>query len=221
VSSALAAAHPMHELRGALAALDLGLSLVERGQEVAQCSDGLRVQLDRALEALEEIDALRNGEPRRRDAALVDLTAIIGARAVAWSQLAPAYGAAVRFRWRAGRVCLRGDLTDLLQALDNLIGNALEHGGGRVLVDGERRGSRVRITISDGGAGLRVSPKELVEAPESSARGHGLAIARNAVESLGGTISASVSSGSAAVVVELPLELPVEAQPARAASRAA
>jgi signal transduction histidine kinase len=219
VSGGREVVHPMHELRGALAALDLGLSLVERGQDPAGCSDGLRVQLDRARDALDEIDARRTGEPKRPNFVLVNLAAIIGGRAVAWSQLAPAYGAAVRFTWRAGHVWLRGDRALLLQALDNLIGNALEHGGGQVLVDGERRGSCVRITISDGGSGLRSSPHDLVEAPVSSRRGHGLAIARNAVEVLGGSICTGVNMGRAAVVVELPLEPSAEevAQPARAA----
>jgi signal transduction histidine kinase len=212
-------AHPMHELRGALAALDLGLSLVEREQELAGCADGLRLQLERARDALDEIDALRSEKSKPRDVALVDLGAVVGGRAAAWSQLAPAYGAAVRFSWRAGRAWLRGERTLLLQALDNLIGNALEHGGGRVLVDGERCGSCVRITISDGGPGLRASTHQFGETPVSSRRGHGLAIARNAVEVLGGSISTGVSMGRAAIVVELPLELAAEGlvQPAQAA----
>jgi signal transduction histidine kinase len=168
---------------------------------------------------LDEIDALRAGESKPRDVALVDLAAVVGGRAAAWSQLAPAYGAAVRFTWRAGRVWLRGERALLLRALDNLIGNALEHGGGRVLVDGERCGSCVRITISDGGSGLRTSPHQLAESPVSARRGHGLAIARQAVEMLGGSISTGVNMGRAAVVVELPLELAAEGlrQPAQAA----
>ena len=41
----------------------------------------------------------------------------------------------------------------LASALDNLVANALEHGGGRILVEGERSGNVVRVLISDGGSG--------------------------------------------------------------------
>jgi signal transduction histidine kinase len=216
-------ARPTHEVRGALSALDLGLSLVDRsplsGLELAARSDGLRLQLARAREALAEIDAVRCGEnasqgfatsPRRarhgHDGGLVDLTSLVRERSRAWSQLAPGYGAALRLAWSTGPAWVRADRRHLSKALDNLIANALEHGGGRVLVEGERNGSRVRIAISDGGTGLAVAPGSIEEAPPSSSRGHGLAIARDAIQQLGGTLSSTLRLGRAGVLIELPLE---------------
>ena len=57
------------------------------------------------------------------------------------------------WEWRAGPAWIIGDATALASALDNLVTNALEHGGGRVLVEGERSGNVVRVLISDGGSG--------------------------------------------------------------------
>jgi signal transduction histidine kinase len=241
---------PAHELRGALTALDLGLSLVERsplsGLELAARADGLRLQLRRGREALAEIDSLRcrrrawSRDPltaRDRPSGavaltVIDLATLARERARAWAQLAPAYGATLRLVWRAGPAPIRAYRAQIEQALDNVIANGLEHGGGRVVVEAERFGTRVRVSIIDGGSGLKGLPPEPRRAPRSSQRGHGLAIAARSVERHGGTIGFTRVSGRAAVVIELPLEQPtrervrprgagVEQAAARATSRAA
>jgi signal transduction histidine kinase len=209
-------AGPVHELRGAISAVGLGLALVEREPSLRRHGarfDALRAQLGRAGAAIDELDRARGARATNQGddpPQLLDLASLVGRRARAWSQLAPAYGARLRLAWRAGPVALLGDRTRLEQAVDNLIVNALEHGGGDVIVEGARRGARVRISIWDSGTGLGRPPDELAEAPVNSSRGHGLAIARAAIEWHGGHLSSVRRDGGAAVDIQLPIELVTE-----------
>jgi signal transduction histidine kinase len=200
---------PAHELRGALAALQLGIDAADRRARAAPAfagrTEGLRMQLDRANLAIAGLDRARHAKapstpPRER----LDLAAIVLRSVRAWSQLAPGYGAGLDFDWRAGPLSIRGDADRLKRALDNLIANALEHGGGRVLLEGELRGACVRLTISDGGSGLAAA--DSIESPSRSARGHGLAIARDAIEADGGRLRTGVGANGPGLMVELPVE---------------
>jgi signal transduction histidine kinase len=212
----------MHELRGALTALRLGISLIDRcvlsQSELGARIEGLQAQVERAELAVIELDASRRGEAptalSRADQS-VDLASMVLRRARAWSQLAPGYEASLELNWRAGAAYVRGDPDRLRQAIDNLLGNALEHGGGRVLLEGTRVGKAVRVAISDGGAGLPCPPHELAEAPPSSPRGHGLAIARDAIEALGGRLTSQRAPNRSTLVLELPVARPSAGASAR------
>jgi signal transduction histidine kinase len=205
-------ARPLHELRGAISALGLGLALIEREPSLRRLGarfDALRAQLGRAGAAIDELDRARGAKAAHRNEhrQLVDVASLVGRRARAWSQLAPAYGARLRLSWRAGPMALLGDRSRLEQAVDNLISNALEHGGGDVIVEAVRRGATVRISIWDSGTGLGRPPDELAEAPVSSTRGHGLAIARAAIEWHGGRLTSVRRDGGAAVDIQLPTKV--------------
>jgi signal transduction histidine kinase len=208
---------PLHELRGALAAIELGLSFVERSRgvrpELNGCTDSLHVSLDRAALAAQDISILRVGEVKAIDVKVeVDLGELVLRSARAWSFLSSTYEGSVEVDWRAGPVQIAGHATRLQQALDNLIANALEHGGSRVLIEGERRGQVVRLLISDGGGGL---PQDLdavlaekTEAPSSekaSSRGHGLAIVSNVIRDHQGRLTFGMSSNGPGLLVELPV----------------
>jgi signal transduction histidine kinase len=212
---------PAHELRGALTALQLGLDAADRRARCARGlearTEGLRAQLERATLALADLDRRRQGEAGPTAPAVglgasserLDLATIVLRSARAWSQLAPGYGAGLDVDWRAGPVSIVGHATSLTQALDNLIANALEHGGGRVLVEGERRGASARVTISDGGPGAGWLHADSTGAPWRSPRGHGLAIAREAIEAHGGRLMTGVGGNGAALVLELPVSTAV------------
>jgi signal transduction histidine kinase len=222
---------PAHELRGALTALQLGLDPADRRNRCTPGfvlrSEGLRAQLERATFALAELDRRRQGKEvaangaavDQREAESLDLATIVLRTAGAWSQLAPGYGARLDLDWRAGPVPIDGHAASLRQALDNLIANALEHGGGRVLVEGERLGARARVTISDGGPGPRLHAKS-TGASWHSPRGHGLAIASEAIEAHGGSLMSGVGGNGAALVLELPVTTTVRSS-SGAGSRAA
>jgi signal transduction histidine kinase len=208
--------HPLHELRGALSALGLGLLLVERsvppfarngGGEGNDFIDALRGQLDRAQSAAQEVDALRIGvegvDPGERKR--LELAEVVPARVRMWAQLAPAYGASIRIDWRAGSAPVLGDRERLTRAIDNLICNALEHGGGRVSIEGERLSGRVRVTVRDQGPGIGAEIADRSDAHWSSPRGHGLAIAREAILDHDGTLVARGGLLGGQLIVHLPL----------------
>ena len=59
-------------------------------------------------------------------------------------------GGGIRLYWDAGPAPVEGDPRRMAQAFDNLIANALEHGGPPVVVTGARVAGRVRVTIANG-----------------------------------------------------------------------
>jgi signal transduction histidine kinase len=210
---------PLHELRGALAALELGLSFVERSPEVQRelngCADSLHVSLDRAALAARDISILHVGGAAVIDVKVeLDLRELVLRSARAWSFLSSSYAGSVEVDWRAGPVRVLGHSTRLQQALDNLIANALEHGGSRVLIEGECREQTVRVLVSDGGGGLPqdlgdvLAEKEAETASVSksgSLRGHGLAIASEVIRDHRGRLGLGMGSNGPGLLVELPM----------------
>jgi signal transduction histidine kinase len=213
---------PLHELRGAVTALELGLSFAERRLRSAAAANGagigladgavgaslaaLRGPLMRAALAIEELDSSAEREAASRRTKLdrwLDLTALLMEKVRLWARLAPAYHARLELAWAAGRVELRGDAGALARALDNLLSNALEHGGRDVLVEAQLRATTLRIVISDGGPGLPA----VVDGPvrRFSRRGHGLRIAREIIERHNGRLGAGVGARGPGVVVEFPV----------------
>jgi signal transduction histidine kinase len=197
-------AWPLHELRGALAAIQLGVS-TERGAK----TDALLLQLERARLAMDDLDSLLEGksELRRGREELIDIRALVLRSARAWAQLAPCYGARVRTGWRAGRAKVRGRPGRLAQVLDNVIANAIEHGDGDVLVEADLVGTWVQIAVADEGHGALSLP-DLRDASPGSPRGHGLAITRTTVAEHGGRLLFERRHRGSAVVIELPIAEP-------------
>jgi signal transduction histidine kinase len=200
---------PLHELRGALAAIQLGLFAMERrvpsgfGRDRI---DALRTQAERAQVAVEDVDEVRQGRlapPPRHE--LVDVGAVVRRRVAAWSRLAEARLRAVELRWAIGPAIVRADAARLGQALDNLIVNALDHGCGDVRVTGASTGTTVRIVVSDQGPGIARPLRELMQAPWQGRHGHGLAVAARAVELHGGRLTAVSGRLGSKVEMELPL----------------
>ena len=210
---------PLHELRGALAALELGLAFVERSREVRReltgCADSMHVSLDRAALAARDISILHVGGAAVIEVKVeLDLRELVLRSARAWSFLSSSYAGSVEVDWRAGPVRVVGHSTRLQQALDNLIANALEHGGSRVLIEGECREHTVRVLVSDGGGGLPqdldavLAEREAATVPtgeNGSSRGHGLVIASQVIRDHHGRLALGMGSNGPGLLVELPL----------------
>jgi signal transduction histidine kinase len=196
---------PLHELRGALTALELGFAVVERSSSAHKGLEGwvesLRLSLERASLGARDVDTLRRGEQVAAVKDHLDFSTLVLRSARAWSLLAPGYNASLDLDWRAGPVRVLGHAGRLQQAFDNLIANALEHGGGRVLVEGEHRGAQVRVVISDGGAGLT---SQFDEGPSNSVRGHGLKIASAVIREHDGRLALGMGRNGPGILVELP-----------------
>ena len=106
---------------------------------------------------------------------------------------------------------VEADPLALAQALDNLIVNAIEHGGPAIEVEARRRGPRLRITVTDSGRETRppARRRSLVEVlarlTGSGRRGHGLAVVRRVAATHRGRFRLRRSGRGSVAVLELPL----------------
>jgi two-component system, OmpR family, sensor kinase len=197
-------AHVAHELRGALTAVELGLSKLERdaGSDGARTVSAVRAQLERAAFALDELDAARGESPSRASArfgAATSVEALLRERVEAWARVAPdGRGVCLCCATPLERVAARS----LVPALDNLIANALEHGAGTVTVRAAQDSRHLTITVADEGPGM---PAGLRVRRPKPGRGLGLDIARRATLACGGRLIAEPGHPPR---LELPLGAP-------------
>lgn len=121
-------------------------------------------------------------------------------------------GVEVQLDLPAGPLRIRGDRTQLRQALSNLVVNAAEAmpEGGRVTISAATEDDRVRLQISDTGTGMTADILPNIFAPlfttRTSHMGLGLTVAEQIVEAHGGTIEVQSQAGSGTIfTVDLPL----------------
>ena len=86
------------------------------------------------------------------------------AAAERWRARVAGAGRRIAVRWRCGEELADVDPVRVAQALDNLIANALEHGGGQITIEGARRagtdragGARPRPAAGDASAATTAS----------------------------------------------------------------
>jgi signal transduction histidine kinase len=196
------------QVRGALTAIGAALSRLEGASETSDRSrlEALRHGYDRALLVARDLEAARGALPVRsvRRPELVDLHEVAGRVVDAWNMSMPGGAQPVALDWSAGATHVHGYAMRLTQALDNLVANAVEHGRGPVTVTGRTSGSHVSVCVLDRGAGL-VGPLFDVR-PRSwqARRGHGLVVARHAVELHGGTLHRVRGPSGSGIEVRLP-----------------
>jgi signal transduction histidine kinase len=194
-------AHASHELRGALNAIGLALGGMDD-----PAVEALWAQHGRAVLAIDDLDTAHAREQRPSppmSTAPVDLEALVRQSVRSWAAVHGRWR--VVLDWRAGRAIVSGHAARLCQALDNLIANALEHGGGPVTLVGRSAGDSVTVSILDRGRGGGRALEPARAASWRSRRGHGLAIARRAVEDHGGSLRFVRERRGAGVEVRLPL----------------
>jgi signal transduction histidine kinase len=187
----------LHELRRPLQALVLledGSGRVAAAPPVAS----RRGLLELATSALHDLDgALNGGEParsQRRFSCRESLMACLER----WRPQTTHSGG-VRVYWDAGPAMVEGDPARLAQALDNLLANALEHGGPPVVVTGARVAGRIRITIANG---IRPDRPPRRSDPR---RGHGTDVVAEVAGAHGGRFALCETGSGCVAALELPL----------------
>lgn len=157
--------------------------------------------LELALAALRDLDREVNGERfelRRRP---VEGRMLAIAAAERWRGRVAAAGRRISVQWRCGEELADVDPVRVAQALDNLIANALEHGGGEITIQGARRGRRLELAVRDHGARRAARVRDHAE----PRRGHGLRLTRSLARGNGGRLRVRALGHGTVAALELPL----------------
>jgi signal transduction histidine kinase len=190
----------LHELRRPLQAL----LLLEDGSgrhAAAPPVASRRGLLELATSALQDLDGALNGEPPSRPARRFSCREAMMACLERWRPPAARAGG-IRLYWDAGPAMIEGDAARLAQALDNLVSNALEHGGPPVVVTGARVAGRVRITIANG-VGKTAPPRD-----RDPRRGHGTEVVSEVASAHRGRFALCETGSGCVAALELPLAEP-------------
>lgn len=194
----------LHELRRPLQAIALIPALDAPGA-------GGRTPVHLAAAALERLEREIVGAPARLSLTQVAVRPLLEAAVARWRIRAALAGGSIALRVRGSAAAtVSGDEVALSQLLDNLIVNAIEHGGPSILVEAEARGGRLTITVSDSGRASRRGPGDGPDGaagrlPGSGRRGHGLAVVRRIAAEHHGRFMLSRSPTGFQAVVDLPL----------------
>jgi signal transduction histidine kinase len=190
----------LHELRRPLQVLALSLPADSRGVESA---------LRMATAAVDQLDREVNGATEAVVAERISAEPMVISAIDRWRVRAAAEGRCLKLVRAADELGVRGDRTQLTQALDNLISNALEHGQGEVTVDVREVAGLLRVTVRNRGTSV-AKPNlrsRVFRARRNTRRhhGHGLRIVRRVAARHGGGFHLRRSAHGAEARLELPL----------------
>jgi signal transduction histidine kinase len=185
----------LHELRRPLQVLAL-----EAGSAGTRSST-----LEMTWLALADLDREVNGGVRFFRPRLLACAELGHDAAARWRDAAALVGGTVRVSFPNPSLLVLGDSARLAQALDNLIANALEHGGPEVQLEASVRGTCVRISVSSGERAVaRIGSAQLGARP-TRRRGHGLHIVAGIAAMHGGRLLLSGPGTPSVAILELPL----------------
>jgi len=207
----------LHEVRRPLQALALMAGPAGRG------AAGEEGPIDMAAAALARLELEINGERAAVARATIAVRPLLEAAARRWGAQATLRGGGLVVRWRGEEAVVAGDRLELAAALDNLIANALEHGGPRVELAADLLAGRICLAVVDSGAGAgrRAREREAAALGRAAKRrrafgplgrvsgkarhGHGLRVVRRTATRHGGTFALHLGQSGASAVIELPL----------------
>lgn len=197
----------LHEVRRPLQVLALTAPVA--GTAVAELEGPVQM----AAMALERLDREINGSGAgTKVRAVIAAASLLEAAVARWQARAALAGSSLELRCRCGTASVEGSPAELSQALDNLIANAIEHGGRRITVTASARAGRLRIVVRDSGRGAHrpgggEARTGLARRISGAARhGHGLRIVRRIATEHGGGFALRAGAGATEAVLELPLE---------------
>ena len=190
----------LHELRRPLQAL----VLMEEGSGQPAASPpaaSRRGLLEVAESALQDLDGAVNGGGASRPSRRFSLREVVLAALERWRPMAARAGG-IRVYWDGGPAPVEGDALQMARALDNLIANALEHGGPPVVVTGARVAGRIRVTIANGAANRATGDRH------DPRRGHGTEVVSQVASAHRGRFALCRTGSGCVAALELPLAEP-------------
>jgi len=190
----------MHELRRPLQVLSLALP--SESSASAPVESSLRL----ATAALDRLDQEINGDPPEEVATEVSVKQLIEGAVQRWRKPATSRGGALTVNWNGETMFVNGDRFGLSQALDNLLSNAIEHGGAKVRIGARRHGDWVRIAVADEGAASSAeASRRRADRNRAHRRGHGLRVVARIAKRHGGSFTLRRTSRGAEAILRLPL----------------
>ena len=194
----------LHELRRPLQALALAGPAPGTPEGIESC---LRL----AARALEQLDREINGRAVPSRVVPVRVEPLLRAALARWRGRAELRGGSLRLRWWAGATAVAGDEARLEQALDNLLANALQHGGTDVVVEARPRAGGIAIAVVDSGApapaGQRAGrERAFVRISGRRRHGHGLRLVRRIAAEHGGEFELRRRPGRTEALLCLPVD---------------
>lgn len=190
----------LHELRRPLQALLL-LGDGTGGPAATPSAASQRGLLELATSALQDLDCALNGKAPSRPTRRFSCREVVLACLERWRPQAARAGG-IRVYWDAGPAPIEGDAARMSQALDNLLSNALEHGGPPVEVTGALVAGRIRITIANG-----VGPTSPAGRRDPR-RGHGTGLVSDVASAHRGRFALCHTGSGCVAALELPLAEP-------------
>lgn len=194
----------MHELRRPLQVLALSLPADTREEEA--CDSSLRM----ATAALERLDREINGGPAEKGLKPVAMKALVEAAVRRWKPAAALRGKGLQLLWRTNALTVVGGEFELAQALDNLINNGIQHGGGTVTIEAREVDCRLRLAVRNSNSpsparGKRERWPGRTRIGGSHRHGHGLRVVARIAADHGGSFRLLQSKGGTEARLELPL----------------
>lgn len=194
----------LHELRRPLQALSLSLGISPPPAGSFESS------LEIAVAAVERLDREINGRPALAETQPFFVRPVAEAAMARWSPVASSTGRSLRLRWMGEDSELTGDPIALAQAVDNLISNALIHGGGSIALEVASDERLLRLSVKDEGRDRSRAAGRAWFPPWKRSRdrrrhGHGLRIVRRAVARQGGRFRLVRSPAGTEASLVLPL----------------
>lgn len=205
----------LHEIRRPLQVLALAVQGNRRSLAAGLSGRIASEPVRQAISALASLDRQINGASAANRG--VGRSELVAVRLMAdacvrrWLPFARLAGSDLRLSWTGPDVLVRGDGSALAGALENLISNAIEHGGHRIEVSGMAIGRKVRLVVRDSGAASR--PGEATDPSIHGAEeldgiaghGHGLEVVRATISEHRGKFEAEYGPHESEAVVVLPV----------------
>lgn len=164
-----------------------------------------------AIRALSEVDRqINGGAPDRVRPEPIACRLMSEACVRRWQSRARMAGGGIELRWTGPEAVVSGDPAALSAAIENLIVNAIEHGGPRIIVRALVIGKRLRIEVTDNGRSDRTrersgSPAEIMARLRGQGRhGHGLAVVREAAREHDGWFEIEIGEEGTTAILVLP-----------------
>ncbi len=197
---------PLTSIRGSLGLLNSGKlgSLPEKGQRMLQIAMQNTDRLVRLINDILDIERIESGKVTIHKANC-DVAHLVAQAIEVTQPVADKVG--VRLETRVDSTPLRADPDRIIQALTNLIGNAIKFSepGQAVRIDARAAGGEIHFVVQDQGRGIPAGKLESiferfqqVDASDSRKKGGtglGLAICRSIVQEHGGRIWAESEAG--------------------------